>query len=372
MRISSLAKPTAAALALTFCGTHIVSAQENGTVQTPSVEQTDNQNRSSDGDAKHDHSNDTCPICGLRVDDKQDDAKGLKVADVKPDSAADKAGIKKGDTLVSIGDTPIDSAEQMHQLMSDQQQKSDEAKLNVNLLRGESEQQVTLTLQTQDAQKENSDQAAKEAEAKKDQAKRDAQAEKDKAEAMEKENKSEADQRDKDSQKTSDAEKNKVDANKQASIGVTLDPSPSQEGEGVRISSVYTNGPAQQAGLKTGDRILKVDGKEISSVKELQDSIDEMDPDHKAKITVMIDGEEDSLDIVVASKAETIKRAMVGNQSTAGGAAAANQTLSQTLTEIREELRDLRQRVEAMEKGDSASDRKDDSDAESDDTDKNQ
>lgn len=151
-------------------------------------------------------------------------------------------------------------------------------------------------------------------------------------------------------------------SNKQASIGATLDPSPSQNGEGVRISSVYTNGPAQRAGLKTGDRILKVDGEDISSVKDLQNSVDKMDPDHKAKITVMVDGEMDSMEIVVASKAETIKRAMVGNQPTAyqrADGVAADQTLSQTLKDIRDELRDLRQRVEDIEKTANGSDRND-------------
>lgn len=391
MKISSLAKPTAAALALTFCGTHYISAQENGSSQTSAAEQADSANEASDNDSKKDQEAKVCPICGLRVEAKQDDPKGLKVTDVKPDSAADKAGIKKGDTLVSISDQQIDSADEMHKLMSDQQQKSEEAKVNVKLLRDEEEQQVTLTLQSQDAQQAAREQAKKEAQAKEDQAKKDQaekdaqadqeQAETDQKEAMDDEKSSDAEQSDKadagsgedsdesnDGKEKNDNDKKMGDANKQASIGVTLDPSPFQVGEGVRISSVYTNGPAQQAGLKTGDRILKVDGKDISSVKDLQDSVDKMDPDHKAKFTVMVDGEKDSVEIVVASKAETIKRAMVENQPSSNQSAEAfnaDQTLSQTLTEIRDELRDLRQRVDAMENGDKDGDRRDEEETDS-------
>lgn len=404
MKISSLAKPTAAALALTFCGTHFVAAQENGSVQKPATEQADNANKASNADAKKDRKNAVCPICGLRVEDKQDDAKGLKVVSVKPDSAADKAGIKKGDTLVSINDQGVDSSDQMHKLMSDQQQKSEEAKVDVKLLRGEEDQQVTLTLKSQDAQKADSDQAKKNAQAKKDQAKKDqakkdaqakqdaqvkmdqakkdqanqdAKGKKDQAEVMQKDAKSADKQarKEADKKREDNDKKKQDDANKQASLGVTLDPSPSQSGEGVRISSVYTNGPAQQAGLKTGDRILKVDGKKITSVKELQDSIDKMDPDHKAKITVMADGEEEALDIVVASKAETIKRAMVDNQSAttpSTDGVDTDQTLSQTLTEIRNELRDLQKRVDAMENDDDDGDRDEKDNSDSDDADRNQ
>lgn len=71
MKISSLAKPTAAALALTFCGTHYVSAQENDSVRTSAAEQANSKDQVAEDDDEKDQRSETCSICGMRVEAKQ-------------------------------------------------------------------------------------------------------------------------------------------------------------------------------------------------------------------------------------------------------------------------------------------------------------
>ncbi len=347
MKISPFVKPSAAALAIALCSGPYVAAQDNGNGQNTANQQADAANKSTDAD----HA--TCPVCGLSVENAKDDSKGVKVVNVKSESPADKAGVKKGDVIVSVNDNDVNTSEQLHNLMSKQQKKSEQSTVKVGLQRNGADRQVTLTLKSKD------EQASNEGDAKNDS----------KATKMENGQKS-SDQRDRDQNRKNRDKKEQDNAKKHASLGVTLDPAPQQFGEGVRISSVYTNGPAQKAGLKTGDRILKVDGKDVSSVKELQDSIDGMAPDHTAKIRVMVDGEQKDLDIQMVSKAETIQRAMVGiNQAVTQPAnqMESEQTVSETLREIRNELRELRERVESIERdddgrGDARNDRDSDND----------
>ncbi len=270
----------------------------------------------------------SCSICGLTVEKANGDQQGLKIVDVVSGSPADEAGLEKGDVLISVDDESIDSADQLKKQMMQHQRQSSEANVRVKVRRDDRNRQVTLTL----------DQA--------------------------------------------DRSNNEDSANDQASLGVTLDSSFQGQGRGVRISSVYTNSPADRAGLKTGDRILKVDGKSVSNVQDVVRTIQQMNPNESAELTVIANGEQEELDIQLTSRAETIQRAMVdrgrfsrgdinrgasgyptnqtignrtiGNQSTSqfrsqNPQVGSNESLTQVLTGIRQELQQLRQQIKQLE-----------------------
>ena len=55
------------------------------------------------------------------------------------------------------------------------------------------------------------------------------------------------------------------------SLGFSVEPS--SEGEGVSVTSVEPDSPAEDRGIKTGDTILEIDGKEIADVKAVNSSL---------------------------------------------------------------------------------------------------
>lgn len=64
---------------------------------------------------------------------------------------------------------------------------------------------------------------------------------------------------------------------------------------GVAVEKVVENSPAAQAGLQTGDVIVKFDGEEVTSVRKLSRMIAEVAPDHQVKLTILRNGSEQQI-----------------------------------------------------------------------------
>lgn len=64
---------------------------------------------------------------------------------------------------------------------------------------------------------------------------------------------------------------------------------------GVAVEKVVENSPAAQAGLQTGDVIIKFEGEEIESVRKLSRLIAEVAPDHQVKLTILRNGSEQEI-----------------------------------------------------------------------------
>ncbi len=64
---------------------------------------------------------------------------------------------------------------------------------------------------------------------------------------------------------------------------------------GVAVEKVVENSPAAQAGLQTGDVIIKFEGEEVESVRKLSRLISEVAPDHQVKLTVLRNGSEQEI-----------------------------------------------------------------------------
>jgi serine protease Do len=70
--------------------------------------------------------------------------------------------------------------------------------------------------------------------------------------------------------------------------------------EGALVGEVQPGLPADQAGIKSGDIIVDVDGTQIKTVRELQRKIAAFRPDQTVKIKVIRDGKEQTIEVKLA------------------------------------------------------------------------
>jgi hypothetical protein len=90
--------------------------------------------------------------------------------------------------------------------------------------------------------------------------------------------------------------------NESAELGVIVAASP---GAGVFVSGAIWGGPADQAGIRTGDYILSVDGQPVSSPEELRDVLQRKKPGSEARVAVWRQGKESTKELVLARAAES-------------------------------------------------------------------
>ena len=69
--------------------------------------------------------------------------------------------------------------------------------------------------------------------------------------------------------------------------------------KGILIEDVISGGPADKAGVKPGDIIRKYDGKEVSSIPDLQLMVGDTEPGRKVELGIIRDGKEISLVVEV-------------------------------------------------------------------------
>lgn len=75
-----------------------------------------------------------------------------------------------------------------------------------------------------------------------------------------------------------------------------------REVRGAAVEKVLENSPAAQAGLQTGDVIVRFNGTEVSSVRQLTRLISEVAPDHQAKITILRGGGEREITAIMSKR----------------------------------------------------------------------
>ncbi len=83
---------------------------------------------------------------------------------------------------------------------------------------------------------------------------------------------------------------------------------------GVTIASVTPNGPAEKAGLKTGDTIVSVNGKPIKNGDELVAMISALKPGTSAKLGYVRSGKESSAEVTIADRAKLFAARLGGEQ----------------------------------------------------------
>jgi serine protease Do len=75
----------------------------------------------------------------------------------------------------------------------------------------------------------------------------------------------------------------------------------SGEPRGVGVREVIKGSPAERAGLRAGDVILRFDGEAVTSVRKLTRLIEESAPEHTARLTVLRNGSEQEISATLAN-----------------------------------------------------------------------
>src|SRR5689334_1946254 len=74
------------------------------------------------------------------------------------------------------------------------------------------------------------------------------------------------------------------------------------EPRGVGITQITPDSPAQKAGLRPDDVILRFDGENVTSVRKLNRLVSEIAPDHSVRITISRDGSEQELTATIGKR----------------------------------------------------------------------
>jgi serine protease Do len=86
---------------------------------------------------------------------------------------------------------------------------------------------------------------------------------------------------------------------------------------GVTIAHVTPNGPADKAGLKTGDTIVSVNGKQVKTGDELVAEISALKPGTDAKVSYIRNGKDMNADVTIADRSKLFG-ARLGDQDETG------------------------------------------------------
>lgn len=74
---------------------------------------------------------------------------------------------------------------------------------------------------------------------------------------------------------------------------------------GVGVTQVVKDSPAEKAGIRKDDVILRIDGENVNSVRKLNRLISEMAPDHSVRVTVSRGGAEQELTATIGKRNNT-------------------------------------------------------------------
>lgn len=74
-------------------------------------------------------------------------------------------------------------------------------------------------------------------------------------------------------------------------LGIVLSEE-SSDGKGVEVKEVFEDSPAEKAGIKEGDILLKIDGEAISSASDIRRYLKRLDEEKKVSIDLLRDGKQ--------------------------------------------------------------------------------
>jgi len=164
---------------------------------------------------------------------------GVVVAQVKKDSAADKAGVKRGDIILSLNGEKIEDSNSLRNRIAG---TAPGTEVTLKIQRDGSEQDIKITLSEVSTEE---------------------QAGSDKGPAADKEG----------------------DSSNSGKLGITVQPLTADtakklglpaDAKGLAVSDVDPDGPAAEAGIREGDVILEVNRQEVQTAEDMQGALDKL------------------------------------------------------------------------------------------------
>lgn len=135
------------------------------------------------------------------------------------------------------------------------------------------------------------------------------------------------------------------------------------EGKGVLVQDVVEDSPAQKAGIKAGDVIVKIGDERVADSQELIEAIGEMEASQETSVVVLRKGQETTLKATVGedeakTKLEALKRKFITVREGDEGSGERsiivreisdeNKELRKELDDLRTELKELRKELEGL------------------------
>ena len=74
---------------------------------------------------------------------------------------------------------------------------------------------------------------------------------------------------------------------------------------GVGVTQIVKDSPAEKAGLRKDDVILRIDGENVNSVRKLNRLVSEMAPDHSVRISVSRGGAEQEVTATIGKRSNS-------------------------------------------------------------------
>jgi serine protease Do len=81
---------------------------------------------------------------------------------------------------------------------------------------------------------------------------------------------------------------------------------------GALVSQVAGGSPAEKAGMEVGDFITTVDGKRVENVNDLRNAVAAIEPESTVPVTVLRDGDKETLQVTIALQPEDMTAAFGG------------------------------------------------------------
>jgi S1-C subfamily serine protease len=73
-------------------------------------------------------------------------------------------------------------------------------------------------------------------------------------------------------------------------------------GPGVKVAGVTAGSPAEKAGVKEGDVLLKVDGKDVPDLRGFSGILRDLSPGQTVRVVLSRGGAEQAIDVTVAER----------------------------------------------------------------------
>lgn len=137
-------------------------------------------------------------------------------------------------------------------------------------------------------------------------------------------------------------------------LGVMLAPA---DQEGVRIQQVMPASPAAEAGLRSGDTIIKQGDQQVADVQSFVESVEDMGPGSPLQLTVRRNGTDTKVDVTLGHTEEApmqFLRAMrpviedPWAQGDRGNSNGSSDMLDETLDQMRRQIRELQNQVQEL------------------------